>query len=128
VFEGQNMVTSPPASEMWMLLYAQVAQVDGADWRNVLLGRRRAQLVRPRMESNHDHANRLRLAGHAAWDQGEVDHALASLALPRDASLSVLAVELLPESVDIPDPLGGDLGHVRILRTSPLTPVPAVCL
>lgn len=86
------------------------------------------RIVRPPMESHHDHTNRLRLSGHAAWDQGEVDHALSALALPRDARLSVLVVELLPESADIPDPLGGDLGHARILRTSPLTPVPAICL
>ena len=26
------------------------------------------------------------------------------------------------------DPLGADLGEVRLLRTSPLTPVPAVCV
>jgi hypothetical protein len=25
------------------------------------------------------------------------------------------------------DPLGADLGKVRILRTSPLTPVPEIC-
>jgi hypothetical protein len=43
--------------------------------------------------------------------------------------LSALAVELLPEpGSPFGDPLGQDLGQVRLLRTSPLTPVPAVCL
>jgi hypothetical protein len=41
--------------------------------------------------------------------------------------LSVLAVEVLPEAVQVPDPVGADLGQVRVLRTSPLTPVPLIC-
>jgi hypothetical protein len=48
--------------------------------------------------------------------------------LPRRIALSALAVELLPEIESKPDPLGADLGRVRILRTSPLIPVPEVCL
>ena len=38
-------------------------------------------------------------------------------------------VASLPEEEEPPDdPLGADLGQMRILRTSPLTPVPAVCV
>jgi hypothetical protein len=28
---------------------------------------------------------------------------------------------------DLDDPMGGDLGRVRILRASPLTAIPALC-
>jgi hypothetical protein len=40
----------------------------------------------------------------------------------------VLAVELLPETNRTADPLGGNLGSTRILRTSRLVPVPPVCI
>ncbi|WP_201364625.1 hypothetical protein [Dictyobacter formicarum] len=59
----------------------------------------------------------------------EIERILSELALPLDSPLSVLAVELLPGGSTAPrDPLGTNLGQQRILRTSPLTPVPAVCL
>jgi hypothetical protein len=55
--------------------------------------------------------------------------------------MSVLAVELLPSPLvhqplivavgerinRYDDPLGANLGQVRILRSSPLVPVPAIC-
>jgi hypothetical protein len=50
------------------------------------------------------------------------------LGLPLDSALSVIAVELLPEpNSPTTQPLGSELGEVRIYRTSPLTPVPAIC-
>ena len=36
-------------------------------------------------------------------------------------------IELLPQDIPPADPLGADLGGQRILRTSALTPVPAIC-
>jgi hypothetical protein len=53
---------------------------------------------------------------------------LTALALRKDSPLSVLAVEVLPEQTRIADPLGTGLGHARIVRTSPLRPVPPVCI
>jgi hypothetical protein len=48
--------------------------------------------------------------------------------LALDSSLSVIAVELLPEPAsNVANPLAAQLGDVRIYRTSPLTPVPKVC-
>jgi hypothetical protein len=47
---------------------------------------------------------------------------LSELRLPRSAPLSVIGVELLPQEASglrYPDPLGGDLGQVRILHASP---------
>ena len=62
------------------------------------------------------------------FPQDEIVQRLSRLGLPLDSSLSVIAVELLPElKSDFADPLGRDLGQVRILRTSPLTAVPAIC-
>jgi hypothetical protein len=44
-----------------------------------------------------------------------------------DTPLGWLAVETLPPDDPIPDPLGSGLGFERLLRTSPLVPVPPWC-
>ncbi len=106
-----------------MLLYAQVTQADGASQRNILLDRRPAPERYDLFESD----NGLRGLGLASWNRATIESILASLALPANASLSVLAVELLPELSPPSDPLLSNLGQARILRTSPLTPVPTVC-
>jgi hypothetical protein len=117
-----------PQTEVWFLLYAQVREVSGASWRNVLLRRQRGGVLEEGIEP---------LTRYAATEI-ELDAAygaLRTLALPRDAPLSVLAVELIPAPIIIDggdfnryhDPLGADLGQVRILRASPLTPVPMAC-
>ena len=124
VFEGRKLQPKLPETEMWALLYAQVVQLDGADHRNVLLGH---QPARPR----YDHKLEFQsagLVGFAGWTQFEIEKALEALGLEADSPLSVLAVECLPEADRLPDPLGANLGNVRILRSSPLTPVPTICL
>jgi hypothetical protein len=67
------------------------------------------------------------LYGDATWSASEVKRALASLTLDPDTPLSSLAVETLPGGLRLPDPLGTQLGQERLLRTSPLVPVPAIC-
>jgi hypothetical protein len=57
----------------------------------------------------------------------DVARLLDALALPRHAALSVIVLELLPELATPADPLGADLGRVRIIRTSPLIPVAPTC-
>jgi hypothetical protein len=37
VFQGKNVTSSPPNTSLWGLLYAQVKQADGLDYRNILL-------------------------------------------------------------------------------------------
>jgi hypothetical protein len=37
VFNGRNVTASPPHTSIWALLYAQVKQADGLDYRNILL-------------------------------------------------------------------------------------------
>lgn len=125
-----------PPTEMWMLLYAQVTQTDGADRRNILLGRKRAALP-PRKDTGPSFsATHLRFAGveqttgRAFWASDEVARSLLAYGLPEDSDLSVLAVETLPTARPdqaLSDPLGGDLGHVRLLRTSPLVAVAGGC-
>jgi hypothetical protein len=176
VFGGRNITHDPPRTEIWALLYAQVKQADGKDYRNILLDDRALRVLPRRLErvvnldgtvtlpiQNRDGVAR----GVCRWQQGEIFQMLRDLGLPQDSSLSVLCVETMPtlaalrtppagatlfvgDSVDglvsgvhkarsgvndVQDPaapggirpLSDALGHVRILRTSPLTPVPAVC-
>ena len=75
------------------------------------------------------------------FQENEIDQLLRRIGLPKTSALSVLAVEILPGPFNISDqfhpvprqqqegedPLQTGLGTRRILRTSPLTAVPAIC-
>ena len=124
VLGGRSLLPSVPATQIWFLLYAQVEQADGKDYRNILIGRRRGtfreQKRVTRVETD--------LAASGQWSQAEIAAALDAYGLPRDSPISVLAAELLPELEPPADPLGASLGQVRILRTSPLVKLTGVCL
>jgi hypothetical protein len=107
-----------PATDIWAALYAQVAQADAADHRNVLLSRSRAVPHPTRPEG---------FVAEAVWSRPDVYRRLAAMGLPAHSSLSVVAIELLGELTRFSDPIGSDLGSVRIIRTSALTPVPQQC-
>jgi len=125
VSHGRNFRVDPPPTQLWILLYAQVTQVDGTQRRNLLLGRVRADFP----QRNFRGQAGAQPYGSAQWDQSEITQMLQGLGLPQDTPLSVLAIELLPEPTLVySDPLGSDLGEVRILRTSSLIPVPVVCV
>lgn len=173
VLNGKNITHDPPRTELWALLYAQVRQADGKDYRNILLDDRKLTLKR-RLRGRFETAEGLSLFGfenddspaRAAmqWTQDEILAALKNLGLPADSPLSVLCVEMMPtlkalrvaqtagrakfnnlagsmvaDRSGFGDPVGAAvqdydwrplsdaLGHYRILRTSPLTPVPEVC-
>jgi hypothetical protein len=85
-----------PRTRLWALLYAQVARADGSARQNVLLGRapalprRDADRRRPLPPRSRD------VIGVAEFVEEEVLRVLSDLALPPDAPLSVLVVELLP--------------------------------
>jgi hypothetical protein len=123
VLDGQPAQPEPPFSQIWVLLYAQAEQIDGADKRNVLLGRKPAPWPRRTFER----ARASDAYGEASFGTTEVELALRSLGFARTAPLSVLAVEMLPQDEIPADPLGANLGGQRILRTSALTPVPTIC-
>lgn len=177
VFEDRKLTrraANDPRTRIWVLLYAQVVQADGSTSRNVVLTRAFAY---PRFDVQDNHGVRAStrdVIGVAEFPEALVKTALSRLALPEDAPLSVLAVELLPgdgltlsqflgltargsgsgvlgdkteappadplsrtepfavfEGIrEVSDPMGADLGtdaSRRILRVSPLTPVPAAC-
>ena len=113
---------------MWVMLYAQVTRADAAATRNVLLLHKEAPPVYSGKELTEGHPQR-DIFGVAEFGQAaEIDSALKQLSLPLNSPLSVLAVELLPGGTDEPrDPVGSNLGDQRILRTSPLTKVAAIC-
>jgi len=174
VQNGKNITADPPRTELWALLYAQVHQADGKDFRNILLDDRKLMLaprIRGKLENpfgisfvgfeNRDAPAR----GWTRWTRTEIQSALRDLGLPKDAPLSVLCVEMMPtlaalrapqtkgvavdkdslaanlvaersgygtspgvaSSAEDVRPLSDALGNFRILRTSPLTPVPEVC-
>ncbi len=76
--------------------------------------------------------------GRATFFAKDIAAGLSQLGLPATSPLSVLCVEILPGPIQFErrldaaavvqeDPLGAQLGQRRILRTSPLTAVPAIC-
>jgi hypothetical protein len=126
VLEGTNLRPNRPRTEIWALLYAQVVQLDGASRRNVLVSRALAEAEIANTDQRHGDLRVLH--AHAVFDQRTISESLSALALPLDSSLTVLAVEVHGGALVSDDPLGADLGQVRILRASPLTAVPAMCV
>jgi len=151
-----NAHAGDPRTQLWVMLYAQVMQADGATHRNILLSRAPAKPHFDREDKEGGRRSTTRdVIGLAVFSRNSIEQVLADLALPLDSPLSVLTVEMLPggggggrnpfagtklsASVDffsqngqsvITDPLGVDLGtdrSRRILRTSPLMPVPPAC-
>ena len=124
----RSVLPNPPNTELWVVLYAQVAQADASIWRNIQINLRKLQPVRrQKVDKGATSAPRL-LEGETRWSGGDVRAALHNAGLPEDAPISALAIELLPEpNGSFDDPLGGDLGQVRILRTSPLSAVERDC-
>lgn len=163
VFNGKDVTSKPPKTEIWCMLYAQARQADGTTNRNILLDDRKMEYMNPavrskinlRLEefiSNHSKytdikkANGLRVnldappTGTVFWEKAEINGLLDQYNLSHDSGLSVLAVEMMPkydqyilqgkDAVSTQDnikPLSAQLGHYRILRTSPLAPALDVC-
>lgn len=120
----RRVLPNPPNTEIWIVLYARVMQADASTKRNIQLDLRRLHALRQRAAASTP----LFVEGEINWTGAEVKAALQFAGIPEDAPLSVLAVELLPEpNGSLADPLGGDLGEVRILRTSPLSAVERNC-
>jgi len=118
----KRVIPNRPNTEIWFVLYARLMQADGTTWRNVQIdlkaSTKRLQedsiLITPQAEAH--------------WSNTQVIDLLTRAGLDPDTALTVLAVELLPEpNASFADPLGGDLGQVRIIRTSPLAEAPQNC-
>ncbi|HZU28153.1 MAG TPA: hypothetical protein VFA04_21665 [Bryobacteraceae bacterium] len=138
-----NFENGDPQTSIWFMLYTQVLQSDGAAHRNILLTHARGRTVRGAQE-NPQHGPALGPRAAAVFPEKSVETLLARIGLPKNSPLSVLAVEVLPGPLNVPDrlnrdvgggdaflsgedPLGKGLGQRRVLRTSPLTAVPAIC-
>ena len=120
----RRVLPNPPNTEIWVVLYARVMQADASTRRNIQIDLRQLQLPpKPPMKTTPQFVE-----GEIKWSGTEVESALHTAGLPEGTPISALAVELLPEpNASFDDPLGGDLGQVRILRTSPLAPVDRDC-
>jgi hypothetical protein len=121
VLNGRVLFRQIPASRLWVLMYTQVLQADGAGYRNLLIDRKPAVWEEPMSATNP--------IGVATFPEAEITTLLAEYTLAPNSPLSVLAVELLPapNESELPDPLGSSLGLQRILRTSPLVKVAERC-
>lgn len=120
----RRVLPNPPNTEIWIVLYARVMQADASTKRNIQIDIRRLHALRRRRQESTP----LFVEGEVTWTGGEVRAALQLAGIEEDTPVSVLAVELLPEpNGSFADPLGGDLGQVRILRTSPLAAVERSC-
>lgn len=123
VHNGRNVRRRFPRTSLWAVLYARVQQTDAASWRNLLLAR---AMMSPRQESMDLDADARALFGEGLFEIVQVQNQLRQLGLPDDTPLTALAVELFTDPLP-PDPLGQNLGHARMLRVSPLVPVPDQC-
>jgi hypothetical protein len=125
VQDGRSVRPLPPATEIYVMIYAQVHQSDDQDFRNVLLSHKLARFQRKQFDDRQISPDAL--YADASWSSSEIRLMLDGLTLGTDTPLSCLAVETLPGGSKIGDPLGANLGQERLLRTSPLVPVPPIC-
>jgi hypothetical protein len=123
VHNGRNVRRRFPRTSMWAVLYARVQQTDAASWRNLLLAR---TMMSPRQDLMEFEGDARTLFAEGLFEIVEVQSLLRQMGLPDDTPLTTLAVELFTDPLP-PDPLGQNLGHARMLRVSPLVPVPDQC-
>lgn len=119
VSDGRNLGPANPRTELWIVAYARLRQADGEAWRNVKISQKRASARKYRRVRSSNLGGAVEAT--SAWGFNELKTTLATFGLPDDTPLTFIAVELLPEpNGAFDDPLSGDLGNVRILRTSRL--------
>jgi hypothetical protein len=124
VLDGANVRPPLLSTDLWGLLYARVEQTDGSGWRNVLLTR--TPLLPPHVANDSDGEGQRLLYGEGLISLASLNEVLGRLGLPLAVPLTVLAIEMFADPRE-PDPVGARLGQSRILRISPLAPVPEAC-
>jgi hypothetical protein len=155
VFNGRDVTSRPPKTEIWSMLYAQVRQADASQNRNLLLAEKKLRDFEPkgqltlreflagRTTKEIKFFNSLDItvdappAASGEWTEKEIEALLREYGLDKNTGLSVLAAELMPRYDRYvsfgppPDesklPLSRDLGQYRILRTSRLVATPTIC-
>ncbi|MEO7314342.1 MAG: hypothetical protein ABIW47_04090 [Ginsengibacter sp.] len=127
LFDGRNVTSDPPRTSIWCLLYAQVKQADGLDYRNILLDEKRLELKSPlryreafrdkiiRAGNDEKQIYQLKLEmsqtlarekegnkqAVGEWQNKDVAELLFLYGLPEEASLSVLTVEVFGQVTNI---------------------------
>lgn len=123
VHNGRNVRRRFPRTSLWAVLYARVQQTDAGSWRNLLVARAPLSPAQEFMDLESD--GRV-LLGEGFFEIQLIESLLRRLGLPENTPLTTIAVELFTDPIP-PDPLGESLGHARMLRVSPLIPVPDEC-
>ncbi len=156
VWQGRNVTSTPPKTELWTLLYTQVKKADGSDFCNILLEDKKMD-IKPIKDSRNPKLKQIipkdRIYyGRCWWSQTKIIDLLQEKGLPINSPLSVICIEMYPAFEKLafpldpspparslafeseeelksssPFPLSNDLGKRRILRTSPLTKVGKLC-
>ncbi|MDB5206004.1 MAG: hypothetical protein JWR72_1079 [Flavisolibacter sp.] len=100
VFNGADVTSNPPRTQLWALLYAQVKRADDAAYRNILLDDQLFVRQRPKMDAVGRPLNEINSDavqyGITGWKNKDVEEMLQEYGLPIDSALSVLTVEMLP--------------------------------
>jgi hypothetical protein len=127
LFKGRNVTSNPPRTNIWCLLYAQVKQADGLDYRNILLDEKRL-LQKPPERYRKIFGEKIGNAGndgnlilqlrnemtqlialeneatwqaYGGWQNKEVAELLYLYGLPIDSPLSILCVEVFGQITNI---------------------------
>ncbi len=127
LFNGKNVTSNPPRTNIWCLLYAQVKQADGLDYRNILLDEKRLLSKSPsrfrkifeekmvivandpvkirdlqnEMVQSIAVDNEATWQAYGGWDNKEVAELLYLYGLPGDSPLSILCVEVFGQITNI---------------------------
>ncbi|MFT3701340.1 MAG: hypothetical protein QM802_03180 [Agriterribacter sp.] len=126
-FKGDNCTPLLPRTNIYALLYAQVLQADGKQYRNILIDQISLQKL-----SRNDNSEPP--VGITTWAMKDVRTRLRQKGLDMNAPLSVLAIELMPDGSRFAN--GGvgfevnhnlDLENIRLLRTSRLYKIEDSC-
>jgi len=126
-FNGNNCTPIFPRTNIYALLYAQVLQADGKQYRNILIDQ--VSLQKPARNTNIE-----KPVGLTSWAMKDIRTKLLLKGMDMNAPLSVLAIELMPDGthfanagVDLEINYMIDLENVRILRTSRLYKIADSC-
>jgi hypothetical protein len=126
-FKGSNCTPLFPRTNIYALLYAQVLQADGKQYRNILIDQ--VSLQKPSRNTNIE-----KPVGLTSWALKDIRTKLRKKGMDINAPLSVLAIELMPDGthfanagVDIQVNNLIDLENIRILRTSRLYKIADSC-
>jgi hypothetical protein len=126
-FKGFNCTPLVPRTSIFALVYAQVLQADGKQYRNILIDQ--VALRKPSRNSNTETP-----AGLTSYSMKDIRKRLLMKGMDINSPLSILAIELMPDGRsfangriqnDVNNFL--DLENIRILRTSRLYKITESC-